>query len=84
MPKKIFIGGLSVATTDATIHRTFSPFGTIVTAAVDRGPDGQSLGTANVEYTTDQAGTDAIAAKNRTELDRSIISVSAAGSPDEA
>jgi len=76
MPKRIFIGSLSLTTTDATINSTFAPYGTIVSAAVDRGPTGQSLGTAQVEYTTDQAGTDAIAAKDRTELDGSTISVS--------
>lgn len=75
MPKKIFIGSLSVTTTDPTINTTFAPYGTIVTAAINRGPTGASLGTANVEYTTDQAGTDAIAAKNGTVLDGSTIVV---------
>ena len=76
MPKRIFIGSLSLNTTDATIQSTFAPYGTLVSAAIDRGPTGQSLGTATAEYTTDQAGTDAIAARDRTELDGSIISVS--------
>ncbi len=75
MPKKIFIGSLSVTTTDTTINTTFAPYGTIVTAAINRGPTGGSLGTADVEYTTDQAGTDAIAAKNGTVLDGSTIVV---------
>lgn len=75
MPKKIFIGSLSLTTTDTTINSTFAPYGTIVTAAVNRGVTGQSLGTADVEYTTDQAGTDAIEAKNRSTLDGSVISV---------
>lgn len=75
MPKKIFIGSLTVTTTDATINRTFAPYGTLVSAAINRGPTGQSLGTANAEYTTDQAGTDAIAAKNGTVLDGSTITV---------
>lgn len=76
MPKRIFIGSLSVNTTDNTIQSTFSPFGSIVNAAVDRNLSGGSLGTAHVEYTTDQAGTDAIAAKNGTVLDGSTITVS--------
>lgn len=76
MPKRIFIGNLSLNTTDATINNTFAPYGTLVSAAVNRNATGQSLGTANAEYTTDQAGTNAIAARNRTELDGSIISVS--------
>ena len=75
MPKKIFIGSLSLTTTDTTINSTFAPYGTIVAAAVNRNASGQSLGTADVEYTADQAGTDAIAAKNRTTLDGSVISV---------
>lgn len=78
MPKRIFIGSLSLTTTETTLQRTFAPFGTIATVVVNLGRDGQSLGNANIEYTTEQAGSDAIAAKNRTELDNSIISVSAA------
>lgn len=76
MPKRIFIGGISVATTDTTIQSTFAPFGTLVEAAVDRNLSGGSLGTAHVEYTTEQAGTDAIAAKNGTVLDGATITVS--------
>ncbi len=75
MPKRIFIGGLSVATTDSTINTEFAPYGTLVSAAINRNPSGGSLGNANAEYTTDQAGTDAIAAKNGTTIDGSTISV---------
>lgn len=78
MPKRIFIGSLSVATTDSTINTQFAPFGTIVTAAINRNASGGSLGNANVEYTADQAGTDAIAAKNGTQIDGSTITVAAA------
>jgi RNA recognition motif-containing protein len=76
MPKRIFIGSVSVTTTDDTLHRAFSRYGTIVTAVVDRSAVGESLGTAHIVYTTDQAGTDAIVALNRTMLDGSMISVS--------
>lgn len=76
MPRRIFIGSLSLTTTDATINSTFAPFGTVVTAAINRNSFGQSLGTANVEYTTEAAGTAAIAAKNGTVLDGSTITVS--------
>jgi RNA recognition motif-containing protein len=76
MPKRIFIGSLSLNTTDATIQSTFAPYGTLVSAYVNRNASGGSLGTANAEYTTDQAGTDAIAARNGTELDGSRITVS--------
>ena len=78
MPKKIFIGGLSVATTDSTISTQFSPYGTIVAAAINRDASGASLGNANVEYTADQAGTDAIAAKNGAQIDGRTVSVVAA------
>jgi RNA recognition motif-containing protein len=76
MPKRIFIGSLSLTTTDTTINSTFSPFGTLVSAAVNRDASGASLGNAHAEYTTDQAGTDAIAAKNNTVLDGNTITVS--------
>ncbi len=75
MPKRIFIGGLSVNTTSATINSQFAPYGTLVSAAVNQDAAGGSLGNANVEYTTDQAGTDAIAAKNGTTIDGSTITV---------
>jgi RNA recognition motif-containing protein len=75
MPKRIFIGSVSLTTTDTTIAATFAPYGTIVTSGIDLGGAGQPLGTAHVEYTTDQAGTDAIAAKNGTVLDGSTITV---------
>lgn len=78
MPKRIFIGGLSVATTDSTINTQFSPYGTIDSAAINRDGSGASLGNANVTYTTDAAGTNAIAAKNGTTIDGSTISVVAA------
>ena len=78
MPKRIFIGGLSVATTDTTINTQFAPYGTLVSAAINRDQSGASLGNANAEYTTDQAGTGAIAAKNGTQIDGSTISVAPA------
>lgn len=78
MPKKIFIGGLSVATTNATLNAQFAPYGTLVRAAVNRDASGASLGNADVEYATDQAGTAAIAAKNGAVIDGSTISVTPA------
>lgn len=75
MPKKIFIGGLSATTTSPTIATTFAPFGTIVASGVNYDGNGVSLGTANVEYTTEQAGTNAIAAKNGSVLDGRRITV---------
>lgn len=78
MPKRIFIGSVPFTTTSATINTTFAPYGTIVHAAINLDPNGAPAGNANVEYTTDQAGTDAIAAKNGTQLDGQTISVVAA------
>ncbi|MBA3544880.1 MAG: RNA-binding protein [Nannocystis sp.] len=75
MPKKIFIGSLSLTTTNVTIASTFSPYGTIVTSGIDRDAAGQPLGTAQVEYSTDQAGTNAIAAKHLSVLDGNTITV---------
>ena len=75
MPKRIFIGSLSLTTTDVTVASIFSPYGIVVAASINRNAAGQSLGTAEVEYTTDQAGTNAIAAKNRTVLDGNTITV---------
>ena len=75
MPKRIFIGGLSLTTTNATLNTNFSPYGTLVSLAVNLDAAGGSLGNANGEYTTDQAGTNAIAAKNGTVIDGSTISV---------
>lgn len=77
MPKKIFIGGLSATTNNASLVSNFAPFGTIVTAAINYDGNGAPLGTGSVEYTTDQAGTDAIAAKNGSVLDGNRISVAA-------
>lgn len=75
MPKKIFIGSLSVATTDSTLNSTFSPYGTIVAGFINRDENGRSRGTGEVEYTADQAGTDAIAAKHLSILDGNTITV---------
>jgi RNA recognition motif-containing protein len=75
MPKRIFIGSLPLTTSDSTINTAFSPYGTLVTAAIDRDVTGGSLGTAHAEYTTDQAGTDAIAAMHLSMLDGNTITV---------
>ena len=79
MPKKIFIGDLSVTTSSSTLNTEFSPYGTIVSLDLHTNPAG-GPNTADCEYTTDAAGTAAIAAKNGTRLDGSVITVSAATS----
>ncbi len=79
MPKKIYIADLSVTTTESTLNTEFSPYGTIVALTLNTDPAG-GPNSADCEYTTEAAGTAAIAAKNRTTLDGSVISVTAATS----
>jgi RNA recognition motif-containing protein len=79
MPKKIFIGDLGVSTTESTLNTEFSPYGTIVALTLNTNPSG-GPNTADCEYTTDAAGTAAIAAKNGTRIDGSVITVTAAPS----
>lgn len=74
MPKKIFVGSLSATTTPATVNATFAPFGRIVASKVLSDANGATIG-AEIEYATDEAGTDAIAAKNNSVLDGSRITV---------
>lgn len=74
MPKRIFIGSLSATTTNTSLLNNFSPFGSVVSYAINRDAAGAPI-SADLEYTTDQAGTNAIAAKNGTVVDGSRISV---------
>jgi RNA recognition motif-containing protein len=75
MPKRIFIGGLSVQTTSATLNTHFAPFGTIAGLTINVDAAGGPTGTADVEYIDAQAGTNAIAAKNGAQIDGSTINV---------
>ncbi len=79
MPKHIFIGDLSITTTSATLNTEFDPYGTIVSLDLHADPAG-GPSTADCVYTTDQAGTDAIAGKNGARIDGSVITVTAATS----
>lgn len=75
MAKRIRIGSMNVTTTETTLYNAFDDYGTIVAHSIDRDPTGQSLGVGHVEYTTDQAAADAIAAKDGTAFDGSTIRV---------
>ncbi len=76
MPKKIRIGQMNITTTEATMNAAFDDYGSIVASSIDTNPtNGQSLGIGHVEYTTDQAGTNAIAAMNGGTLDGATITV---------
>lgn len=74
MPKKIFIGSLSATTTNASLLTSFNPFGSVVACTINRNAAGAPV-SADLEYTTDQAGTDAIAGRNGAIVDGSRISV---------
>ncbi|MEZ4380490.1 MAG: hypothetical protein R3A79_04035 [Nannocystaceae bacterium] len=74
MPKKIFIGDLSGITTVSTINSNFSPYGTIVSTDLHTNPTG-GPSTCDLEYTTDQAGTDAIDNMNGATIDGATIVV---------
>lgn len=76
MPKKIRIGMMNVTTTQATMVGAFDDYGSIVASSIDVDPaTGQSLGVGHVEYTTEQAGTNAINAMNGATLDGATIRV---------
>lgn len=76
VPKKIRVGQMNITTTQATMVAAFDDYGTIVASSIDVDPaTGQSLGVGHVEYTSEQAGTNAIAAMNGGTLDGATIRV---------
>lgn len=79
MPKKIFIGRISLKTTHSTIQSVFGRYGAIVSSGIRvDAATGRSLGVADVEYATDAAGTAAIEGANGTVIDGSQVKVQAA------
>ncbi|MBI2029732.1 RNA-binding protein [Candidatus Gottesmanbacteria bacterium] len=76
MAKKLFIGGLSWDTTDATLGEFFSQAGTVVSAKVitDRNT-GRSRGFGFVEYATDEEAEKAKSTLNGQTLDGRTIAV---------
>lgn len=77
MPHKIRIGGMSVTTSESTLLATFRGYGDVVAHAIDKDSYGRSTGVGHVEYSSAQAGTDAIAAKHGSVLEGATISVQA-------
>lgn len=75
MPKRIRIGSITFQTTNATLNTAFSPFGTLTSCNVILDAAGGSTGTAEAEYTTDEAAASAAAAMNGATIDGSVISV---------
>jgi len=74
MPKKIYIGELSGVTTQSGLESAFSPYGTIDQAWITTDP-ASGAKSGNVDYTTDAAGTAAIAGMNGAVLDGVTLEV---------
>ena len=79
MPNKLFIGGLSWGTTDASLAQAFESFGTVVEAKVitDR-ESGRSRGFGFVTFDNESSATDAIAAMDGQEIDGRAVKVNVA------
>ena len=79
MAKKLFVGGLSYETTDATLKETFSQAGTVESAAViiDK-MSGRSKGFGFVEMSTEEEAQKAIEMFNGKEVDGKNVTVNEA------
>lgn len=79
MAKKLYVGGLSYDTTEATLKEFFSGAGTVESATViaDR-MSGRSKGFGFVEMSSDEEAKKAIESFNGKELDGRTITVSEA------
>ena len=82
MAKKLFVGGLPWATTDARLSEVFSQYGTVASAQVitDRAT-GRSKGFGFVEFSSDEEAMAAMQALNGQDLDGRKIIVSEARPP---
>ena len=79
MPKKIFIGSLSVATTEAALMSLFRRYGAVtsVKMGIDRNTNRPS-GTAIAEMPIDGQGLAAIAGLNNTNIGGKVVTVNEA------
>ena len=79
MPKKLFVGGLSWDTNDASLQAAFTSFGDITEAKVitDR-ETGRSRGFGFVTFTEASAGERAIAEMDSKEIDGRAVRVNEA------
>ena len=79
MSKKLFVGGLSWGTTDASLQSAFEQFGEVTEAKVitDR-ETGRSRGFGFVTFVDAEAGTEAIAQMDGKELDGRAVRVNEA------
>jgi RNA recognition motif-containing protein len=79
MGKKLYVGNLAFATTDADLERIFAAFGTVQSAQVIMDRDtGRSKGFGFVEMGTDQEAQAAIAGLNNKESDGRTLTVNEA------
>jgi RNA recognition motif-containing protein len=79
MGKKLYVGNLTFATTDADLERMFAAFGTVQSAQVIMDRDtGRSKGFGFVEMSTDQEAQAAIAGMNNKETDGRTLTVNEA------
>jgi cold-inducible RNA-binding protein len=79
MAKKLYVGGLSYNTTEATLRETFAKAGTVETATIimDKMTN-RSKGFGFVEMATDEDAKKAIETINGTELDGRTLTVNEA------
>jgi len=79
MAKKLFVGGLSYETTEATLKETFSQAGTVESATVitDR-MSGRSKGFGFVEMSSEEEAQKAIEMFNGKEIDGKNVTVNEA------
>lgn len=79
MAKKLFVGGISWNTTEATLNEFFAKVGTVVSAVIitDR-YTGKSKGFGFVEMSTEEEAQKAISELNGQDLDGRSIAVSEA------
>src|ERR1035437_3226648 len=79
MAKKLYVGGLSYNTTEATLKQTFAAAGTVETAVIIMDKmTGRSKGFGFVEMSTDEEAKKAIETINGTELDGRTLTVNEA------
>ena len=79
MAKKLFVGGLSYATTEATLKETFSQAGTVESAAVITDKmSGRSKGFGFVEMSSEEEAQKAIEMFNGKEIDGKNVTVNEA------
>jgi len=79
MAKKLFVGGLSYETTDATLKETFSQAGTVESATVITDKmSGRSKGFGFVEMSTEEEAQKAIEMFNGKDIDGKNVTVNEA------